>query len=153
MPHCYEELKDDEKWKPRDGVDDEESNKRKRTIDLDDDDESTGAHKQLMPEKNKQLIPSEQAGALMRVVIEGIDEVNETMHDGDQNSQIVPYSPSATLVNQYPVTSYQPSAVLFERVILQKRPEEERIHDLAVCTFHLQFFTESYIVVFCSTCL
>ncbi|XP_073353908.1 glutathione S-transferase T3-like [Aegilops tauschii subsp. strangulata] len=22
LPHCYEELKDDEKWKPRDGVDD-----------------------------------------------------------------------------------------------------------------------------------
>ena len=26
-------------------------------LDLDDDDESTGAHKQLMPEKNKQLTP------------------------------------------------------------------------------------------------
>ncbi|VAI34865.1 unnamed protein product [Triticum turgidum subsp. durum] len=78
----------------------------------------------------------------MRVVTEGIDEVNETMHDRDQNSQIVPYSPSATLMNQYPSASYQPLAVLFERVILQKRPEEERIHDLVVCTFHLQFFTE-----------
>ena len=122
-------------------------------LDSDDDDESTGAHKQPAPEKNKQLIPSEQAGALMRVVTEGIDEVNETMHDRDQNSQIVPYSPSATLMNQYPSASYQPLAVLFERVILQKRPEEERIHDLAVCTFHLHFFTESYIVVFCSTCL
>uniref|UniRef100_A0A453LDS0 Uncharacterized protein n=2 Tax=Aegilops tauschii subsp. strangulata TaxID=200361 RepID=A0A453LDS0_AEGTS len=102
-------------------------------LDSDDDDESTGAHKQLMPEKNKQLIPSEQAGALMRMVIEGIDEVNETMHDRDQNSQIVPYSPSATLMNQYPSASYQPSAFLFERVILQKRPEEH-IHDLAVAT-------------------
>uniref|UniRef100_A0A453LDU7 Uncharacterized protein n=1 Tax=Aegilops tauschii subsp. strangulata TaxID=200361 RepID=A0A453LDU7_AEGTS len=56
------------------------------------------------------------------------------MHDRDQNSQIVPYSPSATSMNQYPLASYQPSAVLFERVILQKRPEEERIHDLAVTT-------------------
>ena len=89
---------------------------------------------------------------LSREVTE-IDEVNETMHDRDQNSQIVPYSPSATSMNQYPLASYQPSAVLFERVILQKRPEEERIHDLAVRTFHLHFFTESYIVVFCSTCL
>ena len=81
----------------------------------------------------------------MRVVTEGIDEViNETMPVRDQNSQIVPYSPSATSMNQYPSASYQPSAVLFERVILQKRPEEERIHDLAVCAFHLQFFTELY---------
>ncbi|XBH93616.1 hypothetical protein VPH35_084516 [Triticum aestivum] len=85
-------------------------------LDWDDDDESTGAHKQLTPEKNKQLIPSEQAGALMRVVIEGIDE---SFSDRDQNCQIVPYSPSATLMNQYPSASYQPSAVLFERVILQ----------------------------------
>ena len=69
----------------------------------------------------------------MRVVIEGTDEVNETMHDRDQNSEIVPYSPSATLMNQYPSASYQPSAFLFERVILQKRPEE-CIHDLAVAT-------------------
>ncbi|KAE8796479.1 putative receptor protein kinase ZmPK1 [Hordeum vulgare] len=35
---CYDVLKDDDKWKPREGVD-EESNKRKRTIDLDDDEE------------------------------------------------------------------------------------------------------------------
>jgi hypothetical protein len=35
LPHCYEELKDDEKWKPREGVD-EETNKLKRTIDFDD---------------------------------------------------------------------------------------------------------------------
>ena len=41
LPHCYEELKDDEKWKPRDGVDDEESNKR--SIDLDDDDEEASS--------------------------------------------------------------------------------------------------------------
>nr|XP_020181756.1 caldesmon-like [Aegilops tauschii subsp. strangulata] len=37
LPHCYEELKDDEKWKKRDDLD--LSNKRKRTIDLDDDDD------------------------------------------------------------------------------------------------------------------
>ena len=43
MPHCFEELKDDEKWKPRDGVDDEESNKRKRTIDFDDDKEDASS--------------------------------------------------------------------------------------------------------------
>ncbi|KAE8800195.1 putative receptor protein kinase ZmPK1 [Hordeum vulgare] len=37
LPNCYDVLKDDEKWRPCEGVD-EESNKRKRTIDLDDDD-------------------------------------------------------------------------------------------------------------------
>ncbi|XBI21483.1 hypothetical protein VPH35_062598 [Triticum aestivum] len=37
LPHCYEVLKDDEKWKKRDDLD--LSNKRKRTIELDDDDE------------------------------------------------------------------------------------------------------------------
>ena len=42
MPHFYEALKDDEKWKPRDGVD-EESRKRKRTIDWDDDEEEASS--------------------------------------------------------------------------------------------------------------
>ncbi|KAE8806671.1 Tyrosine N-monooxygenase [Hordeum vulgare] len=36
LPHCYEVLKDDEKWKPREDVN-EETNKHKRNIDLDDD--------------------------------------------------------------------------------------------------------------------
>nr|XP_020163683.1 caldesmon-like [Aegilops tauschii subsp. strangulata] len=40
LPHCYEVLKDDEKWKKRDDLDDLDlSNKRKRTIELDDDEE------------------------------------------------------------------------------------------------------------------
>ncbi|KAE8774274.1 UDP-glycosyltransferase 73C6 [Hordeum vulgare] len=42
LPHCYDELKDDEKWKPREGVD-EESNTRKCTIDLDDDEEESSS--------------------------------------------------------------------------------------------------------------
>uniref|UniRef100_A0A453LHQ3 Helicase ATP-binding domain-containing protein n=1 Tax=Aegilops tauschii subsp. strangulata TaxID=200361 RepID=A0A453LHQ3_AEGTS len=135
-------------------IEQREEKKSVIVLDSDDEDESTEAHKHLTPEKNKQLtpeknkhlIPSEQAGALMRVVTEGIDEViNETMPVRDQNSQIVPYSPSATLVNQYPVTSYQPSAVLFERVILQKRPEEERIHDLAVAT-HKEKIAETQVL-------
>ena len=37
LAHCYNVLKDEEKWKPRDGQ--EESKKSKTTIDLDDDDE------------------------------------------------------------------------------------------------------------------
>ncbi|KAE8768339.1 Tyrosine N-monooxygenase [Hordeum vulgare] len=40
LPHCYDVLKDDEKWKPREGVN-EESNKRKQTIDLDDEEEAS----------------------------------------------------------------------------------------------------------------
>nr|XP_020160212.1 glutathione S-transferase T3-like [Aegilops tauschii subsp. strangulata] len=40
LPHCYEVLKDDEKWKKREDIDDLDlSKKRKRTIDLEDDDE------------------------------------------------------------------------------------------------------------------
>ncbi|KAE8769469.1 tyrosine n-monooxygenase [Hordeum vulgare] len=35
LPHCYEVLKDDEKWKPHEGVN-EETNKHKRSPDLDD---------------------------------------------------------------------------------------------------------------------
>lgn len=44
LPHCYEELKDDEKWKKRDGIDDvDESNKRKKTIELDHDEEEASS--------------------------------------------------------------------------------------------------------------
>ncbi|XBI07549.1 hypothetical protein VPH35_135439 [Triticum aestivum] len=40
LPHCYKLLKDDEKWKKREDLDDLHlSNKRKRTIELNDDDE------------------------------------------------------------------------------------------------------------------
>ena len=42
MPHCYEVLKDDEKWKKREDLDDLHlSNKRKRTIELNDDDDTS----------------------------------------------------------------------------------------------------------------
>ena len=40
LSHCYEVLKDDEKWKKREDLDDLHlSNKRKRTIELNDDEE------------------------------------------------------------------------------------------------------------------
>ncbi|XBJ19280.1 hypothetical protein VPH35_010270 [Triticum aestivum] len=40
LPHCYKLLKDDEKWKKREDLDDLYlSNKRKRTIELNDDDD------------------------------------------------------------------------------------------------------------------
>ncbi|KAE8799380.1 Alternative oxidase 1a, mitochondrial [Hordeum vulgare] len=44
LPHCYEVLKDDEKWKKREDLDDLHlSNKRKRTIELNDDEEEEDA--------------------------------------------------------------------------------------------------------------
>ncbi|KAE8767050.1 UDP-glycosyltransferase 73C6 [Hordeum vulgare] len=44
LPHCYEVLKDDEKWKKREDLDDLHlSNKRKRTIELNYDDEEDDA--------------------------------------------------------------------------------------------------------------
>uniref|UniRef100_A0A8I6YWJ1 No apical meristem-associated C-terminal domain-containing protein n=1 Tax=Hordeum vulgare subsp. vulgare TaxID=112509 RepID=A0A8I6YWJ1_HORVV len=44
LPHCYEVLKDVEKWKKREDLDDLHlSNKRKRTIELNDDDEEDDA--------------------------------------------------------------------------------------------------------------
>ncbi|KAI4975005.1 hypothetical protein ZWY2020_048612 [Hordeum vulgare] len=44
LPHCYEVLKDDEKWKKREDLDDLHlSNKRKRTIELNDDEEQDDA--------------------------------------------------------------------------------------------------------------
>ncbi|XBH77486.1 hypothetical protein VPH35_103961 [Triticum aestivum] len=44
LPHCYEVLKDDEKWKKRDGLEDLHlSNKRKRAIEMNDDDEEDDA--------------------------------------------------------------------------------------------------------------
>jgi DNA repair and recombination RAD54-like protein len=114
-------------------------------LDSDDEDESVAACKQLAPEKssqltpeeNKMLMPSEHAGTLTTwLATEANDEPSETKRDGDHTSQIVPYCQSAAIVNQYPLPSYQPS-VQFERVILQRRPEEERIQDLAVCAFLL----------------
>jgi DNA repair and recombination protein RAD54 and RAD54-like protein len=51
---------------------------------------------------------------------------------GDKNTQIVPYGQCSALVNQFPLqTSWQPS-IQFERVVLQKRPEEQRMQDLVV---------------------
>ncbi|XBI98589.1 hypothetical protein VPH35_018810 [Triticum aestivum] len=44
LPHCYDVLKDDEKWKKREDLDDLHlSDKRKRTIKLDDDDDEDDA--------------------------------------------------------------------------------------------------------------
>nr|XP_020175268.1 aspartate, glycine, lysine and serine-rich protein-like [Aegilops tauschii subsp. strangulata] len=53
LPHCYEALKDDEKWKKFDDTDDvDESNKRKRTIDLDEEEEASGNDGKRSPTPN-----------------------------------------------------------------------------------------------------
>ncbi|CAD6246319.1 unnamed protein product [Miscanthus lutarioriparius] len=59
----------------------------------------------------------------------------ETMHAyGAKNTQIVPYGQGSALVNQFPLqTSWQPS-IQFERVVLQKRPEEQRMQDLVAAS-------------------
>ena len=50
MPHCYEVLKDDEKWKKREDLDDLHlRNKRKRTINLDDDASSDDSKRSPTP--------------------------------------------------------------------------------------------------------
>jgi DNA repair and recombination RAD54-like protein len=102
-------------------------------IDSDDEDESAAGYKQLTPEKNeqvtpekneklapeknKQLIPSELTGTLTTsVATSGIDEINETTPDRDQNSRIVPYGRSTALMRQYPWSSYQPSKYLRRNV-------------------------------------
>ncbi|KAE8810419.1 tyrosine n-monooxygenase [Hordeum vulgare] len=50
LPHCYEVLKDVEKWKARD--DQEESKKRKSSIDLDDDEEASSDYGKRSPTLN-----------------------------------------------------------------------------------------------------
>jgi DNA repair and recombination RAD54-like protein len=115
----------------------QENSKVVINLDSDDEDESTAVCTQPAAEESKQLMPSEHAGTLKTwLTTKGIDEPNEATRDGDQNSQIVPYCQSAAVMHQYPLPSYQPS-VQFERVILQRRPDEERIQDLAVSTFSL----------------
>ncbi|KAE8775621.1 Tyrosine N-monooxygenase [Hordeum vulgare] len=51
LPHCYEELKQDEKWKPREGVN-EETNKHKSTIDLDEEEEASSDDGNRSPTPN-----------------------------------------------------------------------------------------------------
>ncbi|KAG2636274.1 hypothetical protein PVAP13_2NG443803 [Panicum virgatum] len=80
----------------------------------------------------KELTTSDLASNITKwVASNGVSQAFETMHvEGDKNTQNVPYGQSAALVNQFPLqTSWQPS-IQFERVVLQKRPEEQRMQDL-----------------------
>ena len=99
----------------------------------------------------KELTTSDLASNITKwVVSNGVSQAFETMHvEGDKNTQIVPYGQSAALVNQFPLqTSWQPS-IQFERVVLQKRPEEQRMQDLVVFTFQLQLISECSILQIC----
>ncbi|KAL5221645.1 hypothetical protein ABZP36_026358 [Zizania latifolia] len=115
-------------------------------LDSDDEDENTEGCQQLTSENNKQLATSGPTSPYKTLVVsKAKDQVNGTLHtDGDQSTQIVPYGQSAPLINQFPLqTSWQPS-VQFERVILQKRPEEQRIQDL-VAASHAEKIAETQV--------
>ena len=111
-------------------------------LDSDDEDEYTEGCEQLTSENNKEQAPSGPTSPYTTWIVSSTkDQVNGTLHvDGVQSTQIVPYGQNAPLINQFPLqTSWQPS-IQYERVILQKRPEEQRVQDLVVCIFHLKFF-------------
>jgi DNA repair and recombination RAD54-like protein len=106
-------------------------------LDSDDEDGNNSGYNKLVPKTNKQLTTSELASNVTKwVASNGMGQPSETMHaEGDKNTQIVPYGQSSALMNQFPLqTSWQPS-IQFERVVLQKRPEEQRMQDLVVCKF------------------
>ncbi|XP_062196576.1 protein CHROMATIN REMODELING 35-like isoform X2 [Phragmites australis] len=118
----------------------EQTEQKERTdiivLDSDDEDGNIAGYEKLSPEINKQLTASELAGSFTKwVASNGRDQANETMlAEGDNNTQIIPYGQSAALVNQFPLeTSWQPS-IQFERVVLQKRPEEARMQDLVAAS-------------------
>ncbi|CAL4998004.1 unnamed protein product [Urochloa decumbens] len=101
-------------------------------IDSDDEDGNNLEYNKLAPKTNKELTTSELATNITKwVASNGMSQAFETMGaEGDKNTQIVPYGQSAALVNQFPLqTSWQPS-IQFERVVLQKKPEEQRMQDL-----------------------
>ncbi|CAL5067968.1 unnamed protein product [Urochloa decumbens] len=101
-------------------------------IDLDDEDGNNSVYNKLAPKTNKELTTSELASNIKKwVASNGMSQAFETMHaEGDKSKQIVPYGQSAVLVNRFPLqTSWQPS-IQFERVVLQKKPEEQRMQDL-----------------------
>lgn len=112
-------------------------------LDSDDEDEYTEGCEQLTSENNKEQAPSGPTSPYTTWIVSSTkDQVNGTLHvDGVQSTQIVPYyGQNAPLINQFPLqTSWQPS-IQYERVILQRRPEEQRVQDLVVCIFHLKFF-------------
>ncbi|KAG2596733.1 hypothetical protein PVAP13_5KG246600 [Panicum virgatum] len=100
--------------------------------DSDDEDGNHSGSNKFSLKINKELTTSELASNITKwVPSNGMSHAFGSMHiEGNKNTQIVPYGQSAALVNQFPLqTSWQPS-VQYEKVVLQKRPEEQRMQDL-----------------------
>lgn len=102
-------------------------------LDSDDEDGNSSEYHKLASEMNKELRTSELARNITERMASNKSQAFETMHAyGGKNTQIVPYGQGSALVNHFPLqTSWQPS-IQFERVVLQKRPEEQRMQDLVV---------------------
>lgn len=102
-------------------------------LDSDDEDGNSSTYNKLASGVNKGLITSQVAGNITERMMSNKSQAFETMHAyGDKNTQIVPYGQGSALVNQLPSqTNWQPS-IQYERVVLQKRPEEQRMQDLVV---------------------
>uniref|UniRef100_I1QA89 Helicase ATP-binding domain-containing protein n=1 Tax=Oryza glaberrima TaxID=4538 RepID=I1QA89_ORYGL len=114
-------------------------------LDSDDEDEAERCE-QLASENNKQQAPSGPTSPCTTWIVSSAkDQVNGTLHvDGVQSTQIVPYGQNAPLINQSPLqTSWQPS-IQYERVILQRRPEEQRVQDL-VAASHAEKIAETQV--------
>ena len=119
--------------------------------DSDDEDGNHSGSNKFSLKINKELTTSELASNITKwVPSNGMSHAFGSMHiEGNKNTQIVPYGQSAALVNQFPLqTSWQPS-VQYEKVVLQKRPEEQRMQDLVVFTFQLQLISECSILQIC----
>ncbi|EEC80340.1 hypothetical protein OsI_22411 [Oryza sativa Indica Group] len=118
-------------------------------LDSDDEDGYTEGCEQLTSENNKQQAPSGLTSPYTTWIVSSAkDQVNGTLHvDGVQSTQIVPYyGQNAPLINQFPLqTSWQPS-IQYERVILQKRPEEQRVQDL-VAASHAEKIAETQVLL------
>ncbi|KAL6639967.1 hypothetical protein ACP70R_022277 [Stipagrostis hirtigluma subsp. patula] len=101
-------------------------------LDSDDEDGNISVYKNTEHEENKTLTASQWPGNFTNwMESKGWDQANETMQ---AEGQIIPYGLSTALVNQVPLhTSWQPS-IQFEKVVLQKRPEEERMQDLVAAS-------------------
>lgn len=104
-------------------------------LDSDDEDGNGSEYNKLASGVNKDLRTSEVASNITERMAFNKSQAFETMHAyGDKNTQIVPYGQGSALVNQFPLqTSWQPS-IQFERVVLQKRPEEQRMRDLVAAS-------------------
>ncbi|XP_040382576.1 protein CHROMATIN REMODELING 35-like [Oryza brachyantha] len=116
-------------------------------LDSDNEDEDAEGCGQLTSINNNQLTASGSTSPYTTWIVSGAkDQVNGTLHAyGDQSTQIVPYGQNAPLINQFPLqTSYQPS-LLFEKVILQKKPEEQRIQDLLAAS-HAEKIAETQVL-------